>query len=664
MKLTYWIALGVLLAASVGYGADKGIHIPPARKTGLMWNMSDSKGFNWDINNDGNVNDGTNDAYDGGLLMRINGSGYSGFSSARLNEAGDEIEIGPWKHLNLSISRRIFVNREMGYCRWIDIFENNTSSEVTATVQYYSNMGSSTQQAITSSGKTSVTGEDWAVVTASSNSSSPAVAHIYGAPKSKIKPIFSFNMHNDDIYHTITLKVPARKALAICLIQAQRRPFTAGVKFMKEFDFKKEMRLIPPALRKIIINMPRSGFMPDDIDLIRSGVSDTIVLANEDEDTIFGKIMNEEFTIDAFYGEIKLQAKQILGFAAAKGREDVVWAMLVGGQIVSGKLTSGPLKFSLPTGGDLEIPLSRISQCTYQITKAKPEESEFADPLILLRSGDRLAFDPAELECTFATRHGDIPLVGKDLLEVNLMHAEGGVHRVTFLNGSTLAGLLGPERISLPTRLGPRIDIARDMILSIRFAAETKDDVALSRVQLTNDDELFGRLADKEFGVVTEFGTLTVRPGNIVAMTFDAKDPSRVVVRLWDKSVLRGRLQQQTLRFAVTPGPALDLHVGQITALVCSDATPPDEIVKQVEKHIAALSAASFKDREEAQAALIRMGKSIVPLLKKHVKDTDPEVRQRVGAVLEQLGADATTGAVAVPDGGELIIGGRRLFIR
>ena len=58
------------------------------------------------------------------------------------------------------------------------------------------------------------------------------------------------------------------------------------------------------------------------------------------------------------------------------------------------------------------------------------------------------------------------------------------------------------------------------MILSIRFAEETREDSSLAAVYLSNEDQLFGRLVDKEYTVTTEFGTVKIKPANVVTMTF------------------------------------------------------------------------------------------------------------------------------------------------
>jgi hypothetical protein len=189
------------------------------------------------------------------------------------------------------------------------------------------------------------------------------------------------------------------------------------------------------------------------------------------------------------------------------------------------------------------------------------------------------------------------------------------------------------------------------MILTVRFAEDSQDSPELGRCHLSNEDELFGRLADESYELETDFGAVPIKTANVLAMAFDPAEPGRVRVTLWNDSNLRGRLRQKALRFAIVPGPALDLHVGQIVSLRFAEALPPEHVIKLVEKYVAMLSAASYKDRQEAQYKLIQMKQPIIPLLRRHLKDTDPEVRQRIQVIIERLGGAGAASPAAPPPG-------------
>jgi len=639
----------VLMAAAAAPGQSptkkkSGLHIAAGRRVNLTTRLNDGAGYTWDLQHYLNVGQGTNYAYSGGVYCQVSGTNVSSNGWAHQNATGDELEIGPWNRGNYEVYRRCKVYRNHGMARWLDIFVNKTNSAQTLPVRIYTCTNSSVSRTTYSTGGGSFGAKDWAFITEHS-SSRPGLLHVVCGPRSKVRP--TLRVSGNVIYVNYTVTIPPRGTAVLCYFESQGRTVAELQKRMKEFRASKMLRDLSPAVRKLIINFRSGGFLGD-IELDRSGTGDAILLKNGD--SIFGAIDNPTFPIKTFYGRFDIAAKDAIGFAAVRGRDDQVHGLLVGGQVVTGALESKALQVSLPTGGKLQIPFGRIAQCSYRITKSKPEDTPMSDPLILLRTGDRLAFDPAQLKCEFQTRHGRVELSGKDLLEIQLAGENHGVHRAMFLNGSTLAGLLGPEQIALPLKLGPTLKIPRDMLLAVRFAEEGKDDDDLASLSLTNEDELYGRLADKEFVLATDFGQVKISPANVVTMTFGQGDRMRVAVKMWNGTVHRGRIEQSTLRFALQPGPVLNVHVGHIASVTNPHALPPGDIVKRVEQLVARLSAASYKDRQEAEDELKRMGASVIPLLRKHLKSSDPEVRQRVRVILDHLGDKAALDPPAESD--------------
>lgn len=84
--------------------------------------------------------------------------------------------------------------------------------------------------------------------------------------------------------------------------------------------------------------------------------------------------------------------------------------------------------------------------------------------------------------------------------------------------------------------------------------------------------------------------------------------------------------------------PAMKIPVARIASVTQMGASPPPQMLKKIEKLIAQLGAESYVDREKAQKELIAMGKSVVPILKKHLNNPDPEIRQRLQEIIKALG--------------------------
>jgi len=560
---------GVLLAASAASAERRDIHLPSGRSVGFTWYLNDGAGYRWDISSNGQVSDGSNDAYDGGMQLRLSGSYFSNSSSGRLSTDGREVEIGPWKQNNVQVYRRVYIDPKLGYCRWIDIFENPGSSAQNIAVQYYSNLGNSVQRVFSSSGKASIADTDWAAVTGSSSSSSrPAIAHVFASRGARVKPRFRWTKNNDSVYYDFTVKVPAGKAVAICVFQAQRRPYEQATKFLSEFKPRTELAKVPAPLRRIIVNMGGATLVLGSIDLPRHEKHDLAVLRNENE--LLGKILNERFDVETFYGRLDLPADRVIGVNIPSADDPHTQAVLVDGQVVAGKLLSAPVRIRLTNGNEMALPPSKLAAATFALSPDKPGEIKLSRPTIALRSGQRLAFERDDLDCTFQTQYGTLPLDADDLREIHFDTPEGGLHRAVFRNGSVLSGLLTAEDLKLQLALGPTLSIRRYLAAKCLFPAEAIDGADLVELTLRNEDVLYGRIAEPELTVSTQYGKVTVKPAEIAELLVPAEGAlGQVRIKLHSGTTVTGAFVGETIAFQISPGPKLPVFLGHVVQMIC-----------------------------------------------------------------------------------------------
>ncbi len=575
------LPVAVLLLAAAA-GADEGIHIKAHRPTSFMWTTQDAMGYRWDVSSNGTISDGTNDAYDGGLQLQVQGATFPSFSAGRLSKQRLEVEIGPWRHAGLAISRRIFVNVKGGYCRWIDLFENPTTSPVNVTVRYYSNMGEGTQRVHTSSGKAHLAKGDWGAVTAgaSPSSSRPATVHVFASKGAKFMPRFQYSSGSDNLYYHARLTVPARKAVALCLFEAQRRPYDAAVKFLKEFKHSAELKRVPRPLRKILLNMGSQGLQVGAVEVIRTEEADLVVLRTGDE--IRGTLTNPDYALATEFGEMKFPARRVIALAALPGAGQQTFIILADGQVVAGRLTSGPVKVTLAGGSPLEVPASSIVQAAYRICPDKPEEITPARAMVELRSGPRLGFEHAGRRFAFLTPHGRIQLTGEHLRAIEMDTPAGGLHRAIFRNRSVLAGLLAEEQISLKLKLTPAVELSRQRVKRLILSARPAGHDHLAALTCRNADVLYGNFADAAWTVRSKFGDVKVAPGDIAHAEFSEDSLGQVTVTLRTGTKIGGKLAAEYVGFKIDPGPELKIHVGHVRS--AEGAPPPRKPVPPAKK--------------------------------------------------------------------------------
>lgn len=639
LRLRIAVIAAVLLSATAwrtAMAGDKGIrglHIPQGRRISFNHHITDGGGFQWDIQSYGSIGQGTNYAYSGGLYCQINGSNVRSNGQGWVNRVGDEIEIGPYSRGKLRIWRRIKVYKDQGLARWLDIFENPTSGAVTVPVTIYSNTNYNIQSMETSSGATSFGDRDWAFITRPSGGNSPPLLHVLCGKKSKLRP--TVTIQNSQIYVRWNLVVPAGKTVILCYFESQDYSVDAHKKTMKDFRSYKVLRDLPSSVRRLIVNWRSGGFAGVDLD--RRESADTVTVYADGPK--YGRIANESYRIETFFGPITLAARDVVGMAASP-QKGTVRFVLTDGQIVSAPVPDEDNKIILkiPTGGELKIPFSRISRWSYRISKERPDADEFDGPCVMLRTGDRLALDAEAMKLTFRTRHGVLALEAKTLLRIDMDNPGNAVHRVHFLNGSLLGGLIEPRRIAVRLKLAAACTLDREMISQFRFAAEETPRQDASLIVLTNGDEIYGVLDEKRLEVTSEFGVITVKPHNIKVMAFSRTHLGRAIMKLWDGSIIRGQLGSAALSVRMLPGPTLKINPVQLVSVVCLRSLPPDNIIADARRLIAQLGAESYKDRRDATEKLVKM-EGIAPLLREHLKSSDPEVRQRLEEIIERTGS-------------------------
>ncbi|MCP4377331.1 MAG: hypothetical protein GY794_14285 [bacterium] len=631
---------GIIAGANSAKAASpSGLHVKRARDISFSNGyhiMNDGGGYRWDFQYYGNIYSGTSYAYSGGMYCQINGSNFQATNrTGWTNKAGDEIELGPLSRNGLKISRRVKVYKDRPMARWLDIFENPTNAPITVQIAIFTCTNYSIQQTVTSSGGAVFGDKDIGFRVRTQGGNATPTMHIITSKRAKIRP--TVQIQSNQIYVRYALTVPAHKTAILCHFESQNRDTAAHDKVMKKFPSYELLKDLPGSVRAMIVNMNAGGEIGS-VDLDRSEKSDSVILKSGDP--IFGVIKNPGFKVQTLLGELDLPADRIIGMAGSRSQQ--VRFVLLDGQVVSGQLADPVLQLDLDGGGLLKIPFDKISQWSYRVTASKSNNEKFGGAYIVLRTGDRLGFDPKATEMKLLTRHGMVSLESEHLLELTMDNPGNAVHRAVFLNGSRLGGFLEPKMLKLKLNLGKTVTVSRDMVAQMRFAENEQPDSTLTSVMLTNGDELFGALTAGKFKLTMDYGQVEIDPSRVKRMTFRPEDLGRTIVTTWKGSILKGRLGQSQLGFAISPKTVLNIYSGQFVSITCPLPLPPKAAREEVEKLVAQLGAESFEDRQNALKKLVKLGKSILPILKEHLKAGDPEVRQRIEDVMEQLGSALT----------------------
>ena len=555
-------------ASSLRAAPDKGVLVVPGGTTNWAWTRNDGAGYRWDIGSNGYISTGTNSAYSGGMQLKVNGTYFSWSSPGTVTKDGHEVQIGPWPRGSLRVWRRIYVDPKLGYCRWIEIFENTSTAKQSVSIEWRSSMGSTISTASTTSGKAALDKQDWGVVTATSSTPRPAVVHVFATRNSKVKPTIHYTIRSSSsFYERLTVQVAPKKTFAVCLFEAQRRPYGKAVEFLKKFRPSAELRKVASALRRIIINMGGSTLTLGNLELPRDDKHDQVILRNGDQ--LLGEILNEKFIIETFYGKLELPAKKAVGLSVPSSNDPHVLVGLVDGQVVAGTFLNAPLRFKLVDGNEMTLKMAELETAAYRLSPSKPDKIKLTKAMVILRDGQRLRFRASDVDYTFHTEYGKCKLSDADLQAILFDTLEGGLHRAIFKNESVLSGLMLAEQLKVTLDLGPHLEVNRHMARQFLFPVADEKRPQLASVALRNEDELFGRIAEKSLDVETDSRTITIEPETIAELEAIEGLLGRVRIKQHNGTTVTGRLTAKTMRFQIVPGPTLPLFIGHITNITC-----------------------------------------------------------------------------------------------
>ncbi|MHC4563239.1 MAG: hypothetical protein ACYS8X_10760 [Planctomycetota bacterium] len=534
----------------------------PGRTVNYNWTLNDAADYRWDIVQGGYVNDGLNDAYDGGMKLLVGGSAFAYSNPARLHKDGREIEIGPWMYSTVEVRRRIRVDAKIGYARWIDVFTNTGDQPVVMPLQYRSNFGNSIRQ------ETKLTGGIVGVVTSDGSGSRPAVAQIVGTGHARLR--FTTNRQgSDEVHYAAGISLSPGKTAALCFIHVQRRGHSDAARVAQSLDMDEVLADLPLALRGALVNVSTSVTKIGPLKFLRDEQSDVIVTL--DGTRLIGEILNESFELTAADGPTTLPADSVIGLSVLDRADPQVHVALTDGQILAGRLTNGPLRFKPTDGDELAFTPRRLATAAFAISQARPKDIPLNGAMLELIGGQRLTFDAMEpTPLPFRTACGELAVTGEIAARVDFLTADGGLHRVSFRNGSVLSGMAGPNTLTFHLTGDKMITVSAAAIGSIVFPhAELPATVGPVRVSLRNGNVVIGTIVDEQFTLETKQGAVAIASATLAALTTEVDAlPTRATVKLADGSTLSGRLAEQPVNIKVSENVVVPVFASHIESIV------------------------------------------------------------------------------------------------
>ncbi|MCB9552439.1 MAG: carboxypeptidase regulatory-like domain-containing protein [Myxococcales bacterium] len=154
--------------------------------------LRDGDGFNWDIADDGHVEQGTFDAFDGALRLRVGGQAFPVGARVTAELGGRQLRIGPAAVAGLQVRRKVYVPADAGFARYAEIIDNPSGAAVAVTVQLTGRLGSDGETRLVASssadGQTTAADDWWITDDGDAGGGDPPVELTFSGVGARVEP--------------------------------------------------------------------------------------------------------------------------------------------------------------------------------------------------------------------------------------------------------------------------------------------------------------------------------------------------------------------------------------------------------------------------------------------------------------------------------------------
>lgn len=523
----------------------------------------DAKGFQWDFSPMGTIGDGSDDCFDNAAVLDVAGSSFRP-AMPKMTAKGELVLTG--RSGSVEVTRRIKVDRQHCYARYVESFRNTGSSPQTLSVSLRTDLGGRAEMIATDSGtlKPGALGKkDGGLLALQQGSRSPSVLFFLSASRSRIKPALHIS-GNERLTFTYSLRLKPGETVSILHAVAQRRPGgipdrktrTALFKPFRDVAF---VRDLPAALRKTIVNWtgsePDAGQLPtlaalyEQLD-IASPKTDLLLM--DETARVAGTARCESIRIRTPHGRAGVTLDEVAAVLGGGGAGKTPRLYLRNGEILAGTIDAPGL--ALTNESDWSISLDPRSLHALVLRASPPPAAPAAAAFIETHHGDRLAIavDPPPA-FDVATPWGPLPVSLDRLDHLARIREPIPSHRLVLRDGTRLPVFLGGEPLAVRShRFGPvsippqtltRLLVIRPSGKPEPEEAGEEESLPIPHCRLRGGAILAGRIALPAVPVSTSTGTTRLETARIRGMRRDKGQEQAVfTIALTDGGTLSGRL--------------------------------------------------------------------------------------------------------------------------
>lgn len=629
MRITRLAALVLMFIAGSVQAQGRG-------RVTLPYTVTDASGLQWTIYQQGWFrHGGSTQLFNQAGMLIINGNGVSANAAqARQDEKTGEIIFDGINAAGVSVVRRVLVNREDSYVRYVDVFKNNTQQDMTINVQLTSNYNYGVQGSMNVNDPKN---NDRAIGVATLLQTNRAVFEMFGGKGARQSMLINAQPNGNIFQVQTPLTIPAEKEVALLHLHGASPSPDSAQQFILGVRESKLTSDLPLEVRRIIANVAEVQ-MVGDREILRGETFDVIEL--RDGDQLKGTLAEKSYKLQTFYGPVEVAAERVIGLINIGQFKPRQLLVTVDGEVFGGTLDIPAISLQLSSGQTTRIPLSQIERIGYRKRSQEPEEWPIDRPVVALRSGERLMIAMPESPIEVMTRFGQIKLPPQSIASLWFQAEDHGVHEVRLTDGSRFAGLLTADNYGFQlvgTTSQQKVTIPSAAIARLWFNNKDEQPALESpTLSLNSQDVLVGTLTG-QLQLETRFDTISINAAELSALTHGPEAGMDVQAILWDQSSIGGQLREPTLTCQLVSGIEMKIPITLISSYNNPRPRPSEGVVQHIKFVVKELGAEDWKLRERAESQLVIMGPHIVPVLKEMRPSQSPEAQQRIDSVLSKL---------------------------
>jgi hypothetical protein len=462
--------------------------------------LNDALGFRWDFAPNGAINDGTNDCFDGGAILRINQS-QLGFGRPMMTADGSEYVLST-KTPQLVVTRRIRLDRTAGFARYLEIVSNSGKEQQTVQITIHSDLGGNSAQVITDAEKPfagQLEKGEGALVAMQSDSRAGVVFFV-ADPKGKQKPTVRVESGRSfDFTYEFKLK-PGESAAVVHYIAQRNAASVADARALQKILYKRGRlsdATIPKDLTASLVNFSttkpaaaeeeaESG--PTLVELqtlleaaeITRGATDVVMI--DPSAKLTGTVTGGEFQVTTAFGKTEVPFADVAAITGGAGVQRPVRIFLRTGEIFTGTVEGAPLSMTTETGLKLPVDLAQIHLVAFRTSPADGAPPPDSAAFLNTQRGDRLAITAgATAPLQAATPWGMLEVQISELEALIYVRDPFPAHRLLLTDQSQLLVMLRGTEWRLPTARFGEVKLVPQSIRELHRAG--------SKVRLSADEE-------------------------------------------------------------------------------------------------------------------------------------------------------------------------------